>query len=191
MYIIVTSNLKLLECIKRSNGDILVAPGRINLHHYNAETAALTSNKKLAFLALIDGAKVYETQGMYKVSAICETKHADTVDMLIDGLLESLDISRKYDGYKYIKYMIKASVKDYTYCLKRYNIEWYADCAKKFNVCKNAVVVSIARSIKEGYTNDSFKFKTLFYDTPFDNSDEAIKANNFVEVMASKIRNLI
>ena len=191
MYVIVTSNLKLLECIKRNNGDILVTPKGINLHHYSAEIAGITSNKKLAVLAMIDGAKVYETQGMYGVSAIGAGEKGDIVDMLIEGLLESLNVSRKYRGYEYIKYMIKSNVKDDTYCLKKPDIEIYTDCAKKFGASNNAIALMVARSIKEGYEKDPFKFETMFHDTYLDNIEEAIKAKNFISVMANKIRKLI
>ena len=191
MYLIVTSNSKLLECIKNNNGDILEPPIGINLRRYNKESAAMTSNKKLAFLALIDGAKVFETQEMYGVSSIAGTKQEATTDMLIDGLLESLNISRKYRGYAYIKYMLKCNINDDTYCLKHAKIEVYTDCAKKFNVSNKTIAMLISKSIMEGYRKDPLKFEAMFYNTQMNTSKDIVNAKNFIIVMSTKIRMLI
>lgn len=190
MYVIVTSNLKLLECIKRNHGDVLVTPQKINLKKYNKEIAAITTSKKLAILAIIEGSKVYETEAMCGVIAIGNS-NKDTIDMLIDELMEAIDMPKKHKGYEYIKYMIKCNVINDEYCLKTMTKEVYPECAKKFNVGVSTIAKHAQQIIKDSYNSDPLKYEALYYRNHCISLDEAPRVNNFVVIMANKIRPLI
>ena len=74
MYIIVTTNVKLLVYIKKLNGILLMPPHKINQERYNGEAMAMVTDKHLAMVALVDGAKVYETNTMPGLIPECRSK---------------------------------------------------------------------------------------------------------------------
>jgi len=190
MYVISTTNLKLLVCLKRYNCDFLMTPQNINRERYKNEAVAITSNRGLAMLALVDGAKVYETVTMSSLIPD-DCSNEELLDKIIDEFLEVLGIRKNFNGYEYLKYIITCNVKDDEYCLKAMSKEVYPECAKAFGVSPVTVARTTNDLIKKSYGRKPEMYSALYAKDHPDKINAAPKANNFVVVMANKIRALM
>lgn len=190
MYAIVTNNVKLVVYLKKINANFFHEVQQINRERYPDEAIATTTDKNIAIIALVQGAKVYETITMSSIIPMCSSEE-ELLDKIIDNFFEALGIRKISKGYEYLKHMLKCNVKDDDYCLKPMTTEVYPECAKNFNVSATTVAKYANQIIKNSYNRNALKYEVLYYGNHLESLVEAPKVNNFVVVIANKIRKLI
>ena len=189
MYAIITDNVKLVVYLKKINATFYEKLQQINSKRYKNEVLVTTIDKNIALLALIQGARVYETTTMAGLIPFCRSRE-ELLDKVIDNFFEALGIRKTDKGYEYLKYMLKCNIKDDNYCLKPMTTQVYPECAKKFGVSTTTVAKYSNQIIKKSYEKNSLKYDILYYKSHSEPLKEAPKVNNFVVVMANKIQSL-
>lgn len=167
-----------------------MTPQHINQKRYEGEAVAITTNRNLALLALVDGAKVHETVTMCPLVPT-ECSYEELIDRIIDDFLETIGIRRIYKGYDYLKYIIKCNIKDDNYCLKAMNKEVYPECAQFFGVSPVTVARITNDLIKKSYSRKPEMYAALYEKSYADVYNSAPKMNSFMVHIANKIRNLL
>lgn len=190
MYTILTSNVKLVIYLKKINATFFEEVQQINGKRYGKGSLAMTTDKNIAMIALVEGSKVYETSRMVGLIPICYSKN-ELIDAIIDEFFEALSIRKTSKGYEYLKYMLKCNINDDCYCLKSMTTEVYPECAKHFNVSASTIAKYSNLIIRNSYNRNSLKYDVLYFTNRPTPLKEAPKVNNFVVVMANKIRSLL
>ncbi len=190
MYIILTNNGNLKNYINKLGTVQYMIPNSINAARYNNEGLVTTTNRGIAVIALVDGAKVYETITMQGLFSKYETEK-ELADKLIDELLEALSIRKNAKGYDLLKYMLIKYVKDDSYCMNQVCDTVYPECAKEFRISPATVAKNAKDLIKYSYGRNALKYEVLFEHTGIAPLKEAPKPSAFLPVIGGKIRDLI
>ncbi len=190
MYIILTNNGNLKNYVNKLGTVAFMIPNSINATRYNNEGLVTSINRGIAIIALVDGAKVYETVTMQGLFPKYETRE-EFVDKLIDELFEALSMRKNAKGYDYLKYMLKQYVEDEDSYLKFVCSEVYPECADVFHVSANTVSKNTKDLIKYSYERNAMKYEVLFAHTGIAPLKDAPRPSEFLPVIGGKIRNLI
>ena len=187
MYIIITNEGNLKNYVSKLGTTAFMIPNSINTERYNNEGLVITTNRGIAIIALVDGAKVYETitmQGMFP-----EYKNKEVLmNKVID---EFLGIRKNAKGYDLLKYMLIKYVKDDSYCMNQVCDTVYPECAKEFCISPATVAKNAKDLIKYSYERNALKYEVLFAHTGIAPLKEAPRPSEFLPVIGGKIRDLI
>ncbi len=190
MYIIIINNGKLKNYVGKLGTTAFMIPNSISKVRYNDEALVTTVNRGIAIIALVDGAKVYETVTMQGLFPEYKSKEV-LMDKIIDELFEALGIRKNAKGYDLLKYMLKKYVKDDTYCMNRVCDVVYPECAKEFRISPATVAKNAKDLIKYSYERNALKYEVLFANTGIAPLKEAPRPSEFLPVIGGKIRELI
>ncbi|MBR6688863.1 MAG: hypothetical protein IKL68_02475 [Clostridia bacterium] len=190
MYIILTNNGNLENYVGKLGTTAFTIPNSINVSRYNNEGLVTTTNRGIAVIALVDGAKVYETITMQGLFPEYESRE-ELINKVIDEFFEALGIRKNARGYDLLKYMLIKYVKDDSYCMNQVCDVVYPECAKEFAVSPATVAKNAKDLIKYSYERNAMKYEVLFAHTGIAPLTEAPKPSAFLPVIGGKIRALI
>ncbi|MBR6613928.1 MAG: hypothetical protein IKK84_04085 [Clostridia bacterium] len=190
MYIILTNNGNLENYVEKLGTTAFMIPNSISKERYNNEALVTTANRGIAIIALVDGARVYETITMMGLFPEYNSQ-AVLVNKVIDELFEALGIRKNMKGYELLKYMLKKYVEDDNYCMNQVCDVVYPECAKEFAVSPATVAKNAKDLIKYSYERNAMKYEVLFAHTGIAPLTEAPKPSAFLPVIGGKIRALI
>ena len=190
MYIILINNDRINDYTDKLGNTSFMIPNCINTTRYNNEGLVTTANRGIAIIALVDGAKVYETVTMQGLFPECKNKEVLT-DKIIDDFFETIGIRKNMKGYDLLKYMLKKYVKDDTYCMNQVCDVVYPECAKEFCISPATVAKNAKDLIKYSYERNALKYEVLFEHTGIAPLKEAPRPSEFLPVIGGKIRDLI
>ncbi len=190
MYILLINNGRIKDYIGKLGTTAFMIPNSINATRYNNEGLVTTVNRGIAIIALIDGAKVYETVTMQGLFPEYKSKEVLT-DKIIDGFFEAVGIRKNAKGYDLLKYMLKKYVQDDTYCMNQVCDVVYPECAKEFGISPATVAKNAKDLIKYSYERNALKYEVLFAHTGIAPLKETPRPSEFLPVIGGKIRDLI
>lgn len=190
MYIILTNNGNLKNYVNKLGAVQYMIPNSINAARYNNEGLVTTTNRGIAIIALVDGAKVYETFTMQGLFTEYESREV-LMNKVIDEFFEALGIRKNARGYDLLKYMLIKYVKDDSYCMNQVCDTVYPECAKEFRISPATVAKNAKDLIKYSYERNALKYEVLFEHTGIAPLKEAPKPSAFLPVIGGRIRNLV
>ncbi len=190
MYIILINNGRFKDYTGKLGTIPFMIPNSISKVRYNNEGLVTTVNRGIAIIALVEGAKVYETVTMQGLFPECKNKEV-FMNKIIDDFFEAIGIRKNAKGYDLLKYMLKKYVEDDNYCMNQVCDVVYPECAKEFRISPATVAKNTKDLIKYSYERNALKYEVLFAHTGIAPLKEAPRPSEFLPVIGGKIRELI
>lgn len=190
MYILLINSEDVKDYVGKLGTTKFMVPNSISKARYGGERLVTTASRQIAIIALVNGAKVYETLTMQGMLPEYKNKE-ELINKLIDEFFEAIGIRMNARGYDCLKYMVTKYVVDANYCLNPICDVVYPECAREFGISPGTVSKNTKELIKYSYERNALKYELLFKGTGLHPLKEAPKPSEFLPVIGGKIRELI
>lgn len=190
MYILLINNNEVKDYVGKLGTMQYMIPNSISQIRYKDERLVTTANRQVAIIALVNGAKVYETITMQGLFPEYSSKEK-FISKLIDEFFEAIGIRKNMRGYDLLKYMLTQYVVDESYYTYHVCDVVYPECANRFCISSGTVAKNTNDVIKYSYERNALKYELLFRNTGLNPLKEAPRPSEFLPVIGGKIRQLI
>ena len=190
MYILLINANDVKDYVAKLGATKFMVPNSISKTRYGGERLVTATSRQIAIVALVNGAKVYETLTMQGLFPEYKKKE-EVISKIIDEFFEAIGIRKNVKGYECLKYMLTRYVEDDLYCVKSICDEVYPECANKFGVTSGTISKNVKDLLKYSYERNALKYEVLFAHTGVEPLKEAPKPREFLAVIGTKIRDLV
>ena len=189
-YVIVTRNMNLIRCTVPPEEMLPVDEECRKKMKLDADVIILDHDQDFAFLAFMEGSKVYEARTNKKLVPEYETEE-ELVEKMVELLLKVLEIDQDEKGYAYLKYMLKLHVEDLDYNSETMGDVVYPDCAKHFGVSPRTVSKHANRVLKDSIAKNKYRHIALWDSMVVVEAVEKLNVAGFLVIAGEKIRTVI